>query len=220
MGEYFNWVNADRREFLCPNDFDLGNKRSESMHRGNALLKALRDLLGKEWKGDRILFLGDEKSIPADTDNPTLKLLYEQTKAFGSPGNVSDLVDETYKNMSGLFAAAETDVRLEIDMFLDGGAEGRNEYGIDPKDPYAKLFLRAGKEFRYTINHSKKVYYALGETRIRYQDGSASDTIDPLPLLMGYGRATDTGSWGGDVVGGSDEIPAGYVFQKDIWLDW
>ncbi len=45
-------------------------------------------------------------------------------------------------------------------------------------------------------------------------------TIDPLPLLMGYGRTTDTGSWVGDVIGVSYEIPEGYVFQKDIWLDW
>ena len=47
MGEYFNWVNADRQEYLSPYDFDLGRKRSESMSRGNELLKALQDLLNK-----------------------------------------------------------------------------------------------------------------------------------------------------------------------------
>lgn len=119
MGEYFNWVNADRQEYLSPYDFDLGRKRSESMSRGNELLKALQDLLNKEWKGNHIPFLGDEKNISKETDNPTLKLLYEQTTAFGSPGSVSDLVDETYRNVSGWFTAAEEAVRSEIQFILE-----------------------------------------------------------------------------------------------------
>lgn len=220
MGEYFNWVNADRKEYLSPYDFDLGSKRSESMYRGNELLKALQDLLSEEWKGSRILFLGDEKNVSQETDNPTLKLLYEQTVAFGSPGSVSDLVDETYRNVSGWFMEAEEAVRSEIQFILEDEENEHNEYGIDRDDPYAGLFLRAGKEFRYTINHTKRVYYALGETGIRYQDGTVSDTIDPLPLLMGFGRTMGTGSWVGDVIDVSDEIPEDYVFQKDIWLDW
>ena len=30
MGEYYNWVNVDRKEYICPADFDLGNKLLES----------------------------------------------------------------------------------------------------------------------------------------------------------------------------------------------
>lgn len=220
MGEYFNWVNADRKEYLCPYDFDLGSKRSESMYRGNELLKALQDLLNKEWKGNRILFLGDEKNISKETDNPTLKLLYEQTTAFGSPGSVTDLVDETYRNVSGWFTAAEEAVRSEIQFILEDEENEHNEYGIDRSDPYAGLFLRAGKEFKYTINYTKQVYYAFGATKIRYLDGMESENIDPLPLLMGYGRTTDTGDWVGDIIGVSDEIPAGYTKIGEIRLDW
>lgn len=28
MGEYYNWVNVDKKEYICPADFDYGNKVS------------------------------------------------------------------------------------------------------------------------------------------------------------------------------------------------
>lgn len=31
MGEYYDWVNADKKECICPNDFDFGYKRTESL---------------------------------------------------------------------------------------------------------------------------------------------------------------------------------------------
>ena len=51
MGEYYDWVNVDRKEYINPNDFDFGNKKHESMGRGNVFLCALRELLSKEWEG-------------------------------------------------------------------------------------------------------------------------------------------------------------------------
>ncbi len=33
MGEYYNWVNVDKKEYICPADFDYGNKFHESMHK-------------------------------------------------------------------------------------------------------------------------------------------------------------------------------------------
>ena len=30
MGEYYDWVNIDKREYISPSDFDLGNKIHES----------------------------------------------------------------------------------------------------------------------------------------------------------------------------------------------
>lgn len=33
MGEYFIWVNADKKEYIDPYDFDYGNKFRESMTR-------------------------------------------------------------------------------------------------------------------------------------------------------------------------------------------
>lgn len=31
MGEYYDWVNADKKECIGPNDFDFGYKRTESL---------------------------------------------------------------------------------------------------------------------------------------------------------------------------------------------
>ena len=84
MGEYYDWVNVDRKEYISPVDFDYGSKRYESMwERGNSFLCALRELLSKEWAGDHVLFLGDESPIPADTENETLRIIYGHTLHAG-----------------------------------------------------------------------------------------------------------------------------------------
>lgn len=38
MGEYYNWVNVDKKEYISPCDFGFGNKRTESLVRGNVFL--------------------------------------------------------------------------------------------------------------------------------------------------------------------------------------
>ena len=64
MGEYFDWVNVNKREYICPGDFDYGNKFHESRHKNNPVLCALYELLSGRWKGDPVVFLGDEAKIP------------------------------------------------------------------------------------------------------------------------------------------------------------
>lgn len=55
MGEYYHWVNIDKKEYITPRDFDYGNKFHESMNKDSAPLHALHVLLANEWKGDRVL---------------------------------------------------------------------------------------------------------------------------------------------------------------------
>ena len=45
MGEYFSWINLDRKEYISPSDFEIGNKRYESVSINNAMLCALRELM-------------------------------------------------------------------------------------------------------------------------------------------------------------------------------
>ena len=224
MGEYYNWVNVDRKEYICPNDFGLGNKKLESMGRGNAFLCALRELLSKEWAGDHILFMGDEKPVPADPGNDTLRILYGHIVQAGYPEDASDTVIETHKNVSGLFKAAEAEVRQEILRVLkdleNNEPTVHNEYGVNISNPFEGLFLRSGKDFRYTINHTKRVCYSFTETRFLYLNLTENDFADPLPILMGYGQESETGAWVGDIVGVGDGIPAGYDLLKEIFLDW
>ena len=39
-----------------------------------------------------------------------------------------------------------------------------NEYGIDFEKPFQGLFIKQTNRYKYTVNHTKKVYYSLEET--------------------------------------------------------
>lgn len=62
-----------------------------------------------------------------------------------------------------------------------------------------------------------RIYYAFGMTKILYHDNTESDTVDSLPILMAYGRASETGDWVGDIIGVSDEKPEGYTLMDHIY---
>ena len=226
MGEYYDWVNVDKREYISPSDFDCGNKLHESMRPGNKFLCALKELLSEEWAGDHVFFMGDEKGIPADTENETLKILHKHiSPEADNGGDAYDTVIETYRNVSCLFRDAEPDVRREILFYLedleDGITDLTNEYGIDASNPFEGLFLRNGRDFPFTVNHTKKVYYSLERTKIySLRKREKRGNVDPLPLLMCYGRVTDPGAWLGDIIGVADEPPAGYVLLDEISIDW
>lgn len=224
MGEYFDCVNDDRKEYISPGDFGLGNKLHESMGRRNAFLCALKGLLSREWAGDHVIFMGEESSVTADAGNEALRILYGHTVQAGYPGETSDTVFETYKNISALFQGAEGAVRQEIRAFLKDVADKarplRNEYGVDISDPYRGLFRRTGLDFRYTINHTRRVCYSFEDTKVLYLDHTGDHDVDPQPVLMSYGRVCGTGAWAGDIIGVGDEAPDSYELLKEICLDW
>lgn len=225
MGEYYSWVNIDKHEYLCPYDFGYGNKRHESIHRNNVLLRAVYELLSDSWSGDRIIFLGDEFEIPQSSEDAALQELYKQTAAHGCPGYPFDMVVETYRNVSGLFKASEKVVREEISYYLsdlsrDGKDSVRNEYGIDVEHPFRGLFLKCGKGFQYVIDHTKKICYSFTQTRILYIDDTECEYADPLPILMTCGRNLEIGSWVGDVIGVADRIDNEIKVLDSLYLDW
>lgn len=81
---------------------------------------------------------------------------------------------------------------------------------------YAGLFMLSGRSFRYIVNHTKRIYYSPEETRITYQNGFLCDWLDPLPILMGYGRSDNVGLWLNDVVGVSNEPLPDYTFLPEM----
>jgi hypothetical protein len=226
MGEYFSWVNVDRREFLSPHDFGYGNKWHESLGRSNELLRALHSLLSNEWKGCHVFWMGDESPLPDETDLEMFITMKAQCSEIGyGNGGMFDMVCETYRNLSGLFKGADDyEIKCEIDYYLEDlkGGEGSmvNEYGIDPLNPYDGLFLRDGADFRYIINTSKKVAYSFEHTKILYPDGEEANHADPLPLLLGYGHDHKLGEWLGDVIEVSDELPQGFTLLDKILYEW
>lgn len=118
MGEYYNWINVDKREYICPADFGYGNKFRESIHKDSIPLCALHTLLNDAWKGDHVLWFGDECSVFNSPSSNIIQTLYAQSVEFGHPGDAFDMICETYKNVSGLFKEAEEDVREEINYCL------------------------------------------------------------------------------------------------------
>ena len=230
MGEYYSWVNVDKKEYLQPGDFDLGQKSIESTWERNKLLQALYELLSTDWKGCHILFLGDECNAVDDETNEVIKTILKHKEESNCSGYLFDTVYDTYRNVSCLFKEAEDEVRNEIRIYLhmiaeeDDDNDDRyippNEYGIDTSDPYNGLFLREGKSFKYTINRTKKVFYSLEETKFFDRDGTEIEHIDPLPVLMRYGRSRETGVWLGDIIDVSDILPEDCTLLKEIHLDW
>ncbi len=123
MGEYYNWVNVDKREYICPADFDCGSKFHESMNKDSTPLHALHTLLSGEWKGDRVVWFGDEISVSDQSPYNVIRTMYERSVDYGNPGDAFDMICETYRSVSCLFVEAENQVREEIGYYLQGYQE-------------------------------------------------------------------------------------------------
>lgn len=209
MGEYFSWVNLDKKEYLCPNDFDLGNKIYETSSIGKCFLNALYDLLSERWKDNRICWMGDECFVSNPISNSVLQELSCQMISFNQSNIVFDMVHEKYRNVSCLFKEAEQNVRDEIEFYLAMKKEKDNflvnEYGINEVDCYHGLFQKTGKRFPYVVNHTKKEFYQLNDK---------NDFYDPLPALMVYDKSCTVGEWLGDIVEPTNDIPNGYSLIK------
>lgn len=206
MGEYYDWVNIDKKEYISPMDFDLGNKLHESAAAGNPLLGALYNLLSSDWKGDAIVFLGDQTPITEKETNPVLRRLFAE-------GYDTDYEVEFCRCISGLFKAAEEEVRHEIELMFEYDDFEDNIYGVSREKPYEGLFVRDSMFFRYTINHTKKEYFDIKHTR----------RINPLPMLMAFpGSSYDkcTGLWLGDQIEVSDEQPPSGYKDKSTEYGW
>lgn len=184
MGEYYKWVNVDKKEYISPVDFGYGSKRWQTLHVGNDFLCALYKLLATDWAGDHIIWLGDELSRLKSSDNVSLEILYQHTLESRNPGSSGDTIDERYINISGTFKEAEKEVRDELEYYLTL----IKQYGIRVDDPFKGFFSREGRDFLYTINHTKKVYFSLDITKVLYLNGSECDFANPLPILLSHGK--------------------------------
>jgi hypothetical protein len=205
MGEYYDWVNVDKKQYISPFDFNLGLKRTESCWENNELLRALFDLLSTDWKGDHIVFLGDYSEATEDEENETLKIIYNDTLSTECPGILYDaVIGDSYKDIAGLYKASEEVVREEIEIYLEWvgkpGEESLNYYDTDVDNPYNGLFIRDGQDFLNMINHTKKVYYSLETTKF-FHDNKELHDFNPLPILMAYGEGFKDGEWVGGIVG-------------------
>ena len=112
----------------------------------------------------------------------------------------------------------------EISIFLErircGEEDFINEYVIDINNPFAGMFNRKGKSYNYTINYSKGLAYCLDTTKIITSDDNVFDSIDHLPVLLGYGNTMQPGEWMGDFVGVSDLLDTEITLLDKIRVLW
>ena len=225
MGEYYNWINIEKKEYICPALFGYGSKYWETAHKDSIPTHAMYDLLSGRWKEDHILWFDDECPISIESPYGIIRELYRQTVEYGEPGIPFDMICETYRNISGLFVEAEKRVREEIGNSVEDQKNGTgfyeyNEFGIDIGNPYEGLFTERIHRYKYTINHTKNIAYSIGKTKIYYQSGKEIDFADPITNLLGFGRVEEPGAWIGDIVGVADDLPEGYSLLEKVVLNW
>lgn len=79
MGQYYKAVNMDKKEYVRPHAYDNGAKLLEHSYIKNDFLGVVTTLLKKEWKGDRVIWLGDyfEKD-----ENPDIPLNWSEIESW------------------------------------------------------------------------------------------------------------------------------------------
>ena len=148
MGEYFSWVNLDRREFIQCGDFDDGLcKLYQTVWYECLGLKAFYTLLSKEWTGQKILYLGDETEAIEDHRNPVVAQLIEEHRRWGQVGFLFDYVYEKYRDITPLFTNTAESLKSEIEWIKSDPERKFDPYHIDHDAPFCGLFERPVLDF-------------------------------------------------------------------------
>lgn len=208
MGEYFAWVNIDKRERLEMGALSGAFKKLTSCYVGNFEVDAVCTLLGGRWKGDTIAFIGDESTdYWPDMSPEALRYKEEESPVF------LDYVEDFYRDVVGDFKQAKGKTHLattEVEVM---------------KVPYTGSFDVDIVRYRYVINHTKKLFYDRKKTPII---GVAShplsmevsiDRFDPMPglfskdsflgMILNHDNPQFMVSWVADFVEPSHNVPLG-----------
>lgn len=207
MGEYYSWVNLDRREFIQCGDFDdCLCKLYQTVWYDCLGVKAFYTLLSAEWKEQRVLFLGDETDANGDHNNPIVAKLIEEHRSWGQPRYLFDYVYENYRDITPWFKAAEESLRSEIERIHDASAHEFDPYHIDRDAPFRGMFERPLSDYRFVVNETKHEFL----DRQKAQKSSKGNPVNPLPLLMAYitfDAEPFIGSWIGDRLRTANQLP-------------
>ncbi|WP_102342752.1 hypothetical protein [Galactobacillus timonensis] len=226
MSEDCYWVNIDTLDFFDPFDLGYGPRITESCGPAIAPMRALYELIETDWKNSRLIFWSDQCPISSDTKNPALKELLKKNIPW------VDWVLDNGRNFSGQFKEADEDVKKMVESYLydkEPPDEFGKQYIFNLKNPMEGLFERTGKDIRYTINLSKKVFYdiqTLGVYSYRI-DRNGPLEINPLPFLLGLsnrnplGDEHGIGPWVGDIVSVSNNRPdESFIEIHQMKIEW
>lgn len=170
MGQYYRIINTDKKEFLCPYDFDNGAKLMEWSYLKNNMCLSLFYLLNDRWKGDHVYVVGDyaELDDPNEVWYNTLKNEMQKLN-MSSEDSLYSYACDHFENISKEFSKKaytpkyiyNTAKKQYIDLKHCPVAwvwqdKKRNKAGVSKINPLSLLLAisnnRGGGDFRNDIN--------------------------------------------------------------------
>lgn len=207
MGQYYTFVNMDKKERLYSHSFESGLKLMESCYVGNDYMEAISHLLAGPWKGDRVFYCGDYAwDDPSGSAGERLHELAKQ-----DPYEFA----EKCEDISTRFAACKGRTRLESFETESGGHGFRSV-------PLEGSFDIEPEHYRYVVNESKGVFVDREKAPVAWVWAEGKDfgivRTDPMPLFMAIGNGLgggdywgpnegQIGSWAGDSIVPTNERP-------------
>ena len=183
MGQYFEIINVDKRQVICPHNYDNGLKLMEWAYDKNAVVMAMVNLMADAWKGDRVYVVGDyadnedENEIWVSTYNEILTELHR-------PGDSKTCFE--WED----FAHIMPDANLQ-------NWQHRTVLTAEDKADITDY------EYRYFYNHATKQVVDLEKCPVvwTYTDRKTGQEvpvrISPLALLLAMGNGRGGGDYRG-----------------------
>lgn len=207
MGQYYKIVNFDKKEVLYSWDYDCGSKLMEFSYIGddlgsNGFVGALINLLQTDWKGDRVLVVGDYSNVDYANENLPEK---------------ADFISSLY----GEFGLDEN----KSFYFCDEELGFKKVSGVEPKKARRYLVNKKTKEYVDLTDIPIEWSYEDDE-------GTYYTSIFPLMLLIAFGNGlgmgdymgeecSDIGSWcdSSDGIEFVDTIPKGFEELRSYFTE-
>ena len=195
MGQYYKIVNLDKEEYLYCFDYDCGAKLMESSYitsdlETNEYMSTLSHLIDGEWKGDRVVMVGDyaDYSWASEENRIDAKYLCSLADEFHFIGEKTE--EDVYKTLYNC-----------------------DEYGFTK---YTNTYC--GKLKQYLCNSMTKQYIDLKALlNDPHWDADDKICIYPLPLLISIGNGQGGGDYFTDNMEyvGSWADTSAYIFFND-----
>ena len=207
MGQYYAFVNMDKKERIRAHSFGSGLKLMESCYVGNDYMEAASHLLAGPWKGDRVLYCGDYAWD--DSDGSACGRLRELAES--DPYEFA----RSCEDISTRFSSCKGGTQLESFETSDGRQGFRSV-------PLEGSFDIKPEHYRYIANETKGVFVDREKAPVAWVWVDKGDfgitRTDPLPLFMAIGNGhgggdywgpnqDQVGSWAGDEIVPTNERP-------------
>lgn len=178
MGQYYRIINVDKKQAIHPFDFGNSQKLTEWSYDLNKMVLTLMNLLGGEWKGDRVYVVGDyaDTSDPEEAWCATLDAALEELECeslYKLAHEITHIVPESIKRE---FEHDDGPIPVIIGCTVDNG-------------------------YRYIYNHATRQFIDMTKCPIEWiwfdnEAGKARATrFAPLPLLLAMGNGRGSGDY-------------------------